>query len=114
MRPAYRFSLSAIGAAYTSVLLTGLLIAEMFGRAARTIYVISNHDADVLGWSSRHALAVAAYQAGDNILPIVAGEELHDFMRRRYAFRTSWGLPLQPDSRVVAARSMPSTLRTFI
>jgi hypothetical protein len=79
------------------------LIADQkvfFGKAPPLVYLIQDDEPYFYGWSSKHALAEAAYHKGANTLAIINSEELFETMIAKYRFRQALFMPYRLNARI--------------
>jgi hypothetical protein len=79
------------------------LIADQnvfFGKAPPLIYLIQDDEPYFYGWSSKYALAEAAYHKGGNTLAIINSEELFETMIAKYKFRDASFIPYRLNTRI--------------
>ncbi|MEA2856245.1 MAG: hypothetical protein QOH98_566 [Methylobacteriaceae bacterium] len=71
-----------------------------FNEAPPLIYLIQDDEPYFYGWSSRYALAEAAYHKGENTLAIINSEELFETMAAKYKFRDASFIPYRLNARI--------------
>jgi hypothetical protein len=79
------------------------LIADQklfFGKAPPLVYLIQDDEPYFYGWSSKYALAEAAYHKGANTLAIINSEELFETMIAKYRFRDAFFIPYRLNARI--------------
>jgi hypothetical protein len=79
------------------------LIADqriLFGRETPLVYLIQDDEPYFYGWSSKYALAAAAYYNGGNTLTIINSEELFETMMAKYRFRHASFIPYRLNARI--------------
>jgi hypothetical protein len=79
------------------------LIADQkvfFGKAPPLVYLIQDDEPYFYGWSSKYALAEAAYHKGSNTLAIINSEELFEAMIAKYRFRQALFMPYRLNARI--------------
>jgi hypothetical protein len=79
------------------------LIADQrifFGKAPPLVYLIQDDEPYFYGWSSKYALAEAAYHKGGNTLAVINSEELFETMIAKYRFRDASFIPYRLNARI--------------
>ena len=71
-----------------------------FGRRSPLVYLIQDDEPYFYGWSSKYALAEAAYHKGENTLAIINSEELFETITAKYAFRDASFIPYRLNARI--------------
>lgn len=76
------------------------LQAELFGNAAKVVYLMQDFEPDFYGWSTRYALAESTYIRGEDTIALINSEELLRYFATKYRHPHKMVIPYQPNARV--------------
>jgi lipopolysaccharide biosynthesis protein len=76
--------------------------AEMFGSAAKVVYLIQDYEPGFYEWSDRYALAQTTYAHGAVTIALLSSEELANFVTVRHHFAHAFHVPYAIDPEIMA------------